>query len=491
MPTFTSNYSIPKPVPGADADSWGAALNSGMDIIDTQLAGRVTTASLATGVAAFLATPTSANFAAALTDETGTGANVFATSPTLVTPILGTPTSGTLTNCTGLPISTGVSGLGSNVATFLATPSSANLAAAVTDETGSGALVFGTSPTIATPTITTSATVPLVVGGTGTTSTLTLRSTSGVGTTGADIIFQAGNNGATEVMRLQNGGNVGIGTPSPDALLTVNTIASFGDGAQTTPSIAHKGDLNTGFWFPAADNIAVSVGGIENFRFDSAGRFQAGGTTGLERINVVGSYQGYGWHNTGAGTNEKYWRLQVHDANRSLMLLALNDAYNAAAAPLEIVRNAGTYTTQYVRIAQDGGNVGIGTPSPAYQLQLSSDSAAKPTTNTWTIASDARLKTVLGDYEKGLDAICALRPVRYEYNGLGGMVADGKEHISIVAQEAQEVFPECIGTFQGKLHGDDEEETELLNYNGHAVTFALINAIKELKAKIDILKARN
>ena len=71
------------------------------------------------------------------------------------------------------------------------------------------------------------------------------------------------------------------------------------------------------------------------------------------------------------------------------------------------------------------------------------------------------------------------------------MVADGKEHISIVAQEAQEVFPECIGTFQGKLHGDDEQETELLNYNGHAITFALINAIKELKAEIDILKARN
>lgn len=67
---------------------------------------------------------------------------------------LGTPASGTLTNCTGLPVSTGVSGLGANVATFLATPSSANLAAAVTDETGSGSLVFGTSPTITTGTYT-------------------------------------------------------------------------------------------------------------------------------------------------------------------------------------------------------------------------------------------------------------------------------------------------------------------------------------------------
>ena len=66
---------------------------------------------------------------------------------------LGTPSAGTLTNATGLPISTGVSGLGTGVATFLATPSSANLAAAVTGETGTDGLVFATSPSLTTPTI--------------------------------------------------------------------------------------------------------------------------------------------------------------------------------------------------------------------------------------------------------------------------------------------------------------------------------------------------
>lgn len=105
----------------------------------------------AAGFDTFVATPSSANLAALVTDETGSGALVFATSPTLVTPALGTPSSGTLTNCTGLPISTGVAGLAAGIATFLATPSSANLATAVTDETGSGALVFATSPTLVTP----------------------------------------------------------------------------------------------------------------------------------------------------------------------------------------------------------------------------------------------------------------------------------------------------------------------------------------------------
>lgn len=86
---------------------------------------------------------------------TALGVNVGSSGAVVVNGgALGTPSSGTLTNATGLPISTGVSGLGTNVATFLATPSSANLASAVTDETGSGALVFGTSPTITTGTYT-------------------------------------------------------------------------------------------------------------------------------------------------------------------------------------------------------------------------------------------------------------------------------------------------------------------------------------------------
>ncbi len=92
-----------------------------------------------------------ANGGTGVTSSTGTGSVVLSNSPTLVTPALGTPASGTATNITGLPISTGVSGLGTGVATFLGTPSSANLASAVTDETGSGALVFANSPTLVTP----------------------------------------------------------------------------------------------------------------------------------------------------------------------------------------------------------------------------------------------------------------------------------------------------------------------------------------------------
>jgi len=194
---------------------------------------------LGTGVATFLATPSSTNLAAAVTGETGTGALVFATSPTLVTPALGTPSSGTLTNATGLPISTGISGLGTGVATFLATPSSANLASALTDETGTGSAVFATSPTLVTPNLGTPTSVTL----TNATNLPVGTGISGLGTGVATALaVSVGSAGAPVV----NGGV--LGTPSSGTLTNAtglpisSGVSGLGTGVATflaTPSSAN------------------------------------------------------------------------------------------------------------------------------------------------------------------------------------------------------------------------------------------------------------
>ena len=83
----------------------------------------------------------------------------------------------------------------------------------------------------------------------------------------------------SERLRINSTGNVGIGTTAPDAKLSVNGVASFGDGTAAAPSIANFGDLDTGMFFPAADTIAFSEGGVEAMRINSSGNVLIGTTS--------------------------------------------------------------------------------------------------------------------------------------------------------------------------------------------------------------------
>ena len=239
-------------------------------------------ASLGSGVAAFLATPSSANLATALTDETGSSTVVFSNSPTLVTPNIGTPSAGTLTSCTGLPISTGVSGLGTGVATFLATPTSANLASALTDESGSSKVVFSTSPTFTTSVLTDSTTLGVFDTTATTINAFGAATTGNIGYDGTD---NSTTNIATGATANTKTANVNIGNSGAAGSTTnVNIGSAAGTSVVNVYKTLNVGDSNTYGTF----NVAASDTGYYFRVFSQSSNYRTQVNTPLYLDSVAG-----------------------------------------------------------------------------------------------------------------------------------------------------------------------------------------------------------
>jgi hypothetical protein len=274
---------------------------------------------------------------------------------------LGTPASATLTNATGLPIATGVSGLGSGIATFLTTPSSANLATAVTDETGSGSLVFATSPTLTTPvlgtpssgTLTSCTGLPLTTGVTGTlpvanggTGTSTAFTTGSVVFAGASGVYSQDN---ANFFWDDTNNRLGIGTTTPTQSLDVNgNLAITGSARRITGDFSNATISNRVMFQTSTVNDNTTVSFIPN-------------GTGTQTFLSL--------YNNSDSSNSS---LGLIASRAATFELAATKTGTGTYLPMTFLTNA----SERIRI-DTSGNVGVGTSSPSYSLDIAKSGFAQ------------------------------------------------------------------------------------------------------------------
>lgn len=419
---------------------------------------------------------------------------------------------------------------GTNVNTFLTTPTSANLAAALTDETGTGVNVFNNTPTLITPILGTpqsgnlaNCTFPtLNQNTTGTAATATNLASGSVGT----IPYQSAS-GTTAMLAAGTSGNVLTcnGAAAPSWQPAGASLTGFTGATNTALGVSALTALTTGTNNTATGTYALNnnTSGFQNSALGKdALRYN---TTGYE--NLATGYQAL-YSNTTGYNNSAFGRQALYSnttgdtnlASGNYALFSNSTGYYNSAFGRDALRynttgnfNLALGSTALYYNSTGEGNTALGygaflaKTTGNYNVGIGYDCAASSTTvsnevniyngtvtarfqgsaSSWSFVSDIRDKTNIVDLELGLNFINKLQPRKFEWNLRHTDVDKGKVASGFIAQEVLSVLEQEDALFTGLVDTNDSEKYMLAQTNLIPI---LVNAIKELSAELAALKLK-
>jgi hypothetical protein len=396
-----------------------------------------------------------ANGGTGVTSSTGTGSVVLSSSPTLTTPALGTPSALVGTNITGTASGLTAGNVTTNAnltgaitstgnATLLGSFTSAQLLAALTDETGTGANVFATSPTLVTPVL-----------GAATGTSVVLTGAAPQVTLGANV---------TTLGSVKMFGNTsGDATVRPAAVAGTATVVTLPNASSTLPIFGQQ----ITFTGPTtARTITLPDASFTVARTDAANTFtgvQTMTSPALTTPAITGLATG-----TGVATANTVSTLVARDASGN---------FSAGTITASLTGNASGSAATFTSTSQNSqfNSVGVGTAGSGTAGEI------RATNNITAYYSDDRFKTNLGNIPDALTKVLTLNGFYYEANELAQSYGyEKKLEVGVSAQQVQAVQPEVVAP------APIDENYLTVRYE--RLVPLLIEAIKELNAKVTALE---
>jgi hypothetical protein len=301
-------------------------------------------------------------------------------------------------------------------------------------------------------------------------------------------------------------------------------LASAPAGTAAAPSFSFDGDTNTGIYLAGTDQLGIVTGGTGRVFVNADGNVGIGSpNAGTDRLFVEGGNVRFFAGGSGTaleiGTGATGNQFAIIDlvgdttySDYALRVIRDNGGANSTAS----IRHRGTGIFSIV--AEDAGKValgtsntgrlfvtdngiGIGTNAPGYQLALATDSAGKPSTNTWTIASDERLKEniELANLDLCYLAVKTIPLKRYKWKDeiYSETQVPDRHKLGWIAQDVQAVFPKAVNVHDFKYNQVFEDDQlisedviqDCLDLNADQLYAAMYGAMQKLIAKVETLEA--